>query len=538
MVVKDLHRPDMQSVLETKYFTIDKFQLMKQVMIFLSIVSAIVLMLFIRFRKKLMSVIDQLSDDLLRLFKQINCIYTSFNRSGKIYLFVLSLLLLARSIYYATSFDIQYDEAWNYNLFLDQHFYYSMAAYNNYPFHNLITWLFVHAFGNSVFVLRLPVILMGLFTVLYTIFATQFLVKKQWVALLSGTVFACLPVSVFYMMYARGVMFEIFFVIVLYSLLIYFLQTKFSLKRILLLAVLNALGTYSMLSHPYFILASFAALFIYGLMYSRELIRYSIIYLVASFLFSFIQFIPMIAGSGMSPGIHATLGLQAASFTAYINHVEELSYFITGFSYTFYMITLILLALLFYSFKKNKLTFFISSIGLLLLSLNISIPFFLNSFLPERGMSFMVIIPMSLVILLFSFMQQRVKNVASIFLMALILISISSYRAHTHHFLNWSKELDHKVQEVAQKLYHEKINSAYNDSRDFDYFIPGIEFYFKQHGSQFNFSSSAATSTRYSNQIDPHIESIIVDIHHPLSLPEDAEKLYSLDQWVIYNVRH
>ena len=491
----------------------------------------------IRYRKKWKAALDQLTDGLIHYLKQVACIYRTFNRAGKITILLITILLLARSVYYTITFDIQYDEAWNYNLFLDKQFYYSMVAYNNYPLHNLVTWFFVHVFGNSVFVLRLPVIVMGILTVLYSIFAIQFLVKKQWIAILSGAVFACLPVSVFYMMYARGVMFEIFFTLVVFSLMIYFIQTRFSLKRILLLAVFNVLGTYSMLSHPYFILAGFAAMLMYALFYSRELIKYAFMYLIASFLFSFIQFIPMLLGSGMSPGISASIGLQAASLAAYIRHFEALSYFITGFSYTFYIVTIILFALIFYSYRTNMILFFIGSYSLLLLSLNFSIPFLLHSFLPERGMSFMVIIPLLLIIMLLNIIQQTEKYPKSLFLIALILMSISSYRAHTHHFLNWSKELDHKVQEVAQILYREKINSAYNDSRDFDYFIPGIEFYYKQHGSQFEFSSSSTTSTRYTNKIDSTIECVMIDLRHPLALPENAIKIYTLDQFAIYNVR-
>jgi hypothetical protein len=78
-----------------------------------------------------------------------------------------------------------------------------------------------------------------------------------------------------------------------------------------------------------------------------------------------------------------------------------------------------------------------------------------------------------------------------------MLMMIFSYRSHTHPFLNWSKQLDKQVRQTSQVMASYKIYEAYNDSRDFDYFIPGIEYYYRQQKGMIKFLSSSSKSTRF-----------------------------------------
>jgi hypothetical protein len=94
--------------------------------------------------------------------------------------------------------------------------------------------------------------------------------------------------------------------------------------------------------------------------------------------------------------------------------------------------------------------------------------------------------------------------------MALSCLMILSYASYTHPFLNWSRELDKQVMDVAMLLKQNRITRVYNDSREFDYFIPGIEFYFKQHHKSIEFSSSSISSTRYASTMDATIECVVL----------------------------
>ncbi|KXK43870.1 MAG: hypothetical protein UZ11_BCD004000430 [Bacteroidetes bacterium OLB11] len=76
-------------------------------------------------------------------------------------------IILTRSFYFANSYYIQYDEAWNYNYFLAHNPVYTIFAYNNYPLHNLVSSFFLTFLPANTVVLRLPSILIGIFSCLF-----------------------------------------------------------------------------------------------------------------------------------------------------------------------------------------------------------------------------------------------------------------------------------------------------------------------------------------------------------------------------------
>ena len=88
------------------------------------------------------------------------------------------------------------------------------------------------------------------------------------------------------------------------------------------------------------------------------------------------------------------------------------------------------------------------------------------------------------------------------------------------------KILDKKVYEVAVLLKRENIRNAYNDCRDFDYFLPGVEFYYKQNNQNFIFTSSSKQSTRYISYMDTISECIILSKHEWKTLPVYFKKIF------------
>jgi hypothetical protein len=75
---------------------------------------------------------------------------------------------------------------------------------------------------------------------------------------------------------------------------------------------------------------------------------------------------------------------------------------------------------------------------------------------------------------------------------------------------------------------------VYNDSREFDYFIPGIEFYFKQHHRPVEFSSSSISSTRFASTIDATIQSVVLSKQSTTAYSPGDSLIYESGDIMIY----
>ena len=498
------------------------------------VISTAILLALYRYKKEYDHLIDRIIRSVSNYLNSIQRILLSFSKTGRIALALLLFILLCRSIYMATTFYIQYDEAWNYNLFLDKQLFYSIGAYNNYPLHNIVSWCLVHLLGSSVVVLRLTSILSGLFCTFVVALCVQHFVKNEKLALLAAALFCCLPVSLFYMLYARGVLLEMAVALLVFSLILHYSNVGFTLKRVLFVSVLNAFGTYSMLSHPYFIVGSFAALLLYSLLYEQKNCLLVLAYGFFSLLFSGSMLIPMMLGTGLSPVIAVLSHHQAIQLNDIIRYVERVSFFITGFSTSFYFLFLFSIGLLVYFFRKNNLLCLLSLFNCSWLLLPVFIPLLTNVYPPERALSFLVLVPLNSAVLFFYYLDKIRVVRFMVYPLALFSLWVFSYNTYTHPFLNWSRELDNQVMDVAMVLKQNHITRVYNDSREFDYFIPGIEFYFKQHHRPIEFSSSSISSTRYASTIDATIQCMVLGKQSTAAYSPGDSLFYELDDIMIY----
>ncbi len=533
-VLDSIQRPDLEKVLREQYFPLEKFDRIKWWLLLSSVVSAGGLSVMYRYKEEYHRQIDGIASSGNIYLNKLKLIYLSFSKTGRIALGLLLFILLCRSVYFATTFYIQFDEAWNYNFFLDKQIFYSIGAYNNYPLHNIVSWCFVHLLGSSVLVLRMPSFLIGLFCTFFIALGIQHFVRNEKIALLSAGLFSCLPVSLFYMLYARGVMFEILFALLVCILILQYGKSGFTFKRILFLSLLNALGTYSMVSHPYFIVSSFAAMLIFSVLYERKNSMMVIAYGFFSMLFSLVMMIPMMLGTGLSPVLSVLSNHQAVSIKDIISYVEKVSFFITGFRSSFYLFFLMSISLLVYFFKKNRRLCMLSLFNSSLLLLPLFIPWLTNVYPPERAISFLVLVPLSYATLVFYMVYQMNVGRFILYPFALLGMVVFSYKAYTHPFLNWSRALDKQVAEVAILFKQENVNRVYNDCRDFGYFIPGIEFYFRQQHMSIEFNSSSKISTRYTSTIDSTIQYVVFSKQSFTGSSLGDSQIYALGDVMIF----
>ena len=533
-LLASIQRPDLETVIRTHYFSLEKFNRMRWCLVISVVISTAILLALYRYKKEYNHLIDRIIRSLSNYLNSIQRILLSFSKTGRIALALLLFILLCRSIYMATTFYIQYDEAWNYNLFLDKQLFYSIGAYNNYPLHNIVSWCLVHLLGSSVVVLRLTSILSGLFCTFVVALFVQHFVKNEKLALLAAALFCCLPVSLFYMLYARGVLLEMAVALLVSFLILHYSNIGFTLKRVLFVSVLNAIGTYSMLSHPYFIVGSFAALLLYSLLYEQKNCLLVLAYGFFSLLFSGSMLIPMMLGTGLSPVIAVLSHHQAIQLNDIIRYVERVSFFITGFSTSFYFLFVFSIGLLVYIFRKNNLLCLLSLFNCSWLLLPVFIPLLTNVYPPERALSFLVLVPLNSAVLFFYYLDKMHLVRFMVYPLSLFSLWVFSYNTYTHPFLNWSRELDKQVMDVAMVLKQNHITRVYNDSREFDYFIPGIEFYFKQHHRPIEFSSSSISSTRYASTIDATIQCVVLGKQSTAAYSPGDSLIYESGDIMIY----
>ncbi len=492
-ILDGLHRQDLYTILMTQFFTPTKYE---QVKMLASIGSGFSFLMMLGLWYKRENGIHALTcfvQDIAKARQGFKKTFQFQTKTNRKLFYILLFFIFVRSIYYATTYFIQFDEAWNYNIFLHQHLFYSVVAYNNYPLHNLVTWFFVQAFPSSLLAMRMPSILIGICNCVLVFCIVKKLLANEISALFAMLIFACLPVSVFYMLYARGVLFEVFFALLVIYFIVQFLDKGFSLKSVFYLALLNALGTYSMLSHPYFILMSGIGIFCI-LLYQKKgsQIKYSVLYVLLSLVCSAFLLLPMYLGTGFSLGLEAAMSHSRFLSLHHAIPFHCYSDLITGSPYTFYVLIFANICFVWYGKKNAECIFYIAILNLFLLGSVFIIPFITYTYAVERAYSFLVIVPVMSIGMLFHFLSLQWKYV-----IGLSIVIVLSILSHKHDYLNWSKQLDKEVRQLSELYIAHHITEVYNMHTNYYYFVPGIEYYLNVQHQSMSYTTSLQSSKRY-----------------------------------------
>ena len=492
-ILNEINRKDLYEIITEKYFSEIKFEVVKKIFNGISLVSFIGLFFYFKHRSAVLKLLELIIKKLQTRF--CNFIFTATKNNPIINkLLIISILsILGRSIYYAIDFDIQFDEAWNYNYFLHNNMIYSFCVYNNYPLHNIVTWLFLKVLPDSTFAIRLPSILVGILCCLTVFVVIKKLFKNEWIAIGSMLVFSSLPIVIEYMLRSRGVIFEVFFIVIIFYFLVRYLSQKITWNRILFLSFLNACGTYSMLSHAYFILfSSLGFLLVLFVEKRNKELKFACYYGILSIVFSLILLLPMLLGTGVLLGINA--GINHSNFLAlhYLNAFECYSTFLFGYRY-FIIVYIFILAFLLFN-KENQLKV-IALFNLCFVSAVFLIPLFTKTTPPERTMGMLIILPITLIPCLITFLKQNwiLGTTGSYFL----FLNFSIF--YNGEFI-WSKKLDNYVLIVSNQLLANHIHKITSKTDLFNYFIPGVTYNYFLQNQKLEINTNNVNSTRYSKQ--------------------------------------
>ncbi len=523
--MNSLQRPDLESSLRNKYFTIVKYDRLRKLSL-LAIPLLTSFLAFLYFKRKTWWLhIHQQLKYLSHYSKTSIQIFKNTTRPTRISFFVIISLIAIRSIYYALHFYPQYDECWNYNYFLSNSPLTTIVAWNNYPLHNLISSLFINVLPDAALVMRIPSILFGLLSSTLVFITIQKTWRNEMLALIAVALFAALPLNVFYFLFARGVMLAIFFGIILF----YFLIIKgINKSNILLMSLCAALGSYSMLSFPIYLLAIIFASCLISFIYKRKDFKHIILFAVMAAGLSLLLVSPFLIGSGIGLGLESGYVNNTLNIQHIIDNIQLNSFLFIGSFYGAYICLGVNIILLFV-LKKEK-PIIIASICILLIEL--FMPLFSQVFLPARALGFIVISYFFTIILALFFLSKIVDKKVALLVSSISIIGLSII-AHKHPFLNWSSVKDKEVHTIAQILKENNISHYYNRTPAFTYYVPGISYYYKTSDKPLTYATNNTKSTRFTKEIPLDAQAIIVALDSVDRVEKFTTALYKNNSFII-----
>jgi len=489
--IQELQRPDLKEALEQRFFTNQKFLNLQRASYSIIPVGLAVLGYFIVKRKM---IVRGVYDILRKIYYYSNLFVEGvFKSNSKIKILFVSLLLLVliRSVYYALYFYPQYDECWNYNYFLSNNFFTTFFAYNNYPLHNILSYGTLSLLPDSTFSMRLPNIFLGLLNMVLIYYLILRIFKNEKIALASSAIFSVLPTIVFYFLFARGVMLAITFSI----LLLFFFLTK-NIERwtkadIFLVAILGALGNFSMISFPIFLLAIFAFTIFHSLYQGKgqtlRKLGYTALWLSV---FTSLLYLPMFFGTSFELALHSQYTQQAFSWELFWLKTGIVSKDQIGFTNGAFIFIGINFLLLFFSNRKRI-------IGLSLLLILIPFALALASILiPARSIGFQILGYLFTLIVLLELCLKSM-NTRVFTAISLLLIIAWNYKSTHHTFFDWSSRPDRGAYELAKVFQENNISSFYDIEGKYHYFVPSLLYHHKLKGKEIKYYTSNTNSARY-----------------------------------------
>jgi hypothetical protein len=150
---------------------------------------------------------------------------------------------------------------------------------------------------------------------------------------------------------------------------------------------------------------------------------------------------------------------------------------------------------IFLSAKKHFRFLFVLNVSLLCAPLIIR--GITGVWMPERALAFLGIVPVLSFALIFYEFKLKVSTIVAFTLTAALGLSIHT---HLHDKLRWSEEKDRQAYEMYKVMSHQQLKSIYNQSPEFIYFIPAVQFYFLCNKKEVKYSTGLTGSNRYAAQ--------------------------------------
>lgn len=214
------------------------------------------------------------------------------------YLFIIVLIPFLSSIYFGFMDPLIYDEAYTYLNFTRDSFYVCLVVYpfpNNHVLYSFITSVIDSIpFVPAIVALRLPVIIVGLFSLCFAYFFLKRFYSRNIAVFIVG-IASLLPMSILYTYQARGYgILMLFFLIAFYA--VHGIISSGAHKYWLLFLISSVLGLYTIPSFLYPLLILNFLILIFKVRDMKKLIICNLLILV----FTVFLYLPIILNEGLS----------------------------------------------------------------------------------------------------------------------------------------------------------------------------------------------------------------------------------------------
>ncbi len=499
-IVQASAKPYLLNILQQQIITPQKFKLLKAACYALLAFDVVMVAMLYRYRNGVIRGLGFLRHCVLSGLGSIWAVFRQGSKKSNIAFLLLLTVIIARALYYIFHFELQYDEMWSYNYFTARPFYFAMFSYNNYPLYELSTQLFKWLPFSMKFNLRLPVFLAGI-AACVTIYACI----KQYTghaltALAAMALFACMPVTTFYMLYARGVMFGLLFSVVSIFCILWMFNGNNPKKYIVLFVLANIVGLYSMPTHLYGWAIQIVCAVAYSVKYNRSLVKPFMVCNLLVLVISFMCWLPIIAGSGISFLLNTATNsaLVGSAIPDIIFYNKGISIFFTGGAYGLLVMVSVTVFLLAASKKIYGQNVFLVAFMLLLFGLPTAIYVVQHNAIPERSIPFIgLLIPMCFCWIVYAFTNNTTLLAQYVFIG--IFFIAGCLVSNSHSFMRWSEEQDNKAITITTLLMQHHVKTCYDNATgsQFFYYYPALEYYYAQHKLAITVNIATRNSQRY-----------------------------------------
>lgn len=494
-IITVLQKPGLETLIRTKALTARKYHFVQYLCGAALLIVPVLALVVIKKAAKVGAVIQLVGSSVMSGLRAVVQTFYLNTAVQNVWIALTILVVLVKCLFYIHTWDLQYDEMWGYNYFTARPFYFTPFAYNNYPLFELSTHFFKLLPFSVKINLRLPVLVTGILSCLLLYACLRRYYRSHPAALGGLLVYAFMPVTTLYMLYARGVIFESFFAVAAIFSLLFWLQ-KEDKKYLVIFSLANALGMYSMPTHLYL----WGMLFVVGLAACVRK-KNALPFVTANgiaLLLSFLLYLPVLLGSGVSFVAEAVV-LQY-SYSQIIPNipafVASYSSYYTGFRVGIVVILAVTTGYLLHRKEKRD------PVVLPLVWMLCFFPLFAyvvqKMVVPYRASGFVALaLPLFL-----SVTVQRLENrVNTRILYPCVLFIGATLLAVSHycHDLNWSRLRDRQAIHLSELFMNRGVRNFYDnsDGSGFFYFYPALEYYYGLHGKKVDFSVAASNSIRF-----------------------------------------
>lgn len=540
LIVQLLHRPDLKQLLTGQLFTAESYQTVYYLHWLIYPLDLSFFLMVVKYRAKLSVKLFFVLASCKSYLKSLLYFTQHLDKTKKGVLYSFAVFYLVISFYKISVRDIGYDEAWNYNYFINTPAWFPFVLFNTYPLYHFTAHFFDYLPFDHVVNIRLPAVLAGLFLcwLLFFVLGKYFSKISFYLTFLFAVTsyvfvaFSCI---------AKGVAFSLPLTLIMFYCAFKITDTENNNKRLYLLYVIA--GILNIAALPTSFIFCMGALFFSFLHYNRSKnIRKALHFVIAN-----------IAVIGIASFFYMTTIINPTSAKVFFktSAIADTNTFIpvTGQAITFFQKTGCFL------FSNDFATAFLSLIAVLLLLLAISktyramllfcliciilsfiIDIYSNGVLPDRAFAFLFV--PYLVVAGIGMEWLFTRRVPGLIKYAFTAIAFGYLMAtgfsNNRSFVN-PPVYEQESKKVSMILLEHHVTTSYIQSHAFFIHYPMVLYYYTINNKEWKMNTWEENSTRYKAfDIADKYDCIITDANKKDELLPGYKNIYTGTDFLVF----